>query len=196
MATLILAAAGAAVGGAVGGGLVGVSSVAIGRLAGASLGRVIDQKLMGGGADVVETGKIKRFRLTGSAEGAAQARVFGRVRVAGQVIWATRFLETYEETGGGNGMRQAPRTRAYSYSVSLAIALCEGEILRVGRIWADGDEIGREELNLRVYTGSDSQMPDPKMEPVEGAGTVPAYRGTAYVVIEDLELGRFGNRVP
>jgi len=196
MATLILAAAGAAVGGAVGGGLVGVSSVAIGRLAGASLGRVIDQKLMGGGADVVETGKIKRFRLTGSAEGAAQARVFGRVRVAGQVIWATRFLETYEETGGGKGMRQAPRTRAYSYSVSLAIALCEGEILRVGRIWADGDEIGREELNLRVYSGSDSQMPDPKMEAVEGAGTVPAYRGTAYVVIEDLELGRFGNRVP
>ncbi len=196
MATLILAAAGAAVGGAVGGGLVGVSSVAIGRLAGATLGRVIDQKLMGGGADVVETGRINRFRLTGSAEGAAQARVFGRVRVAGQVIWATRFLETHEETGGGKGMPQPPKTRAYSYSVSLAIALCEGEILRVGRIWADGDEIGREELNLRVYTGSDSQMPDPKMEAVEGAGTVPAYRGTAYVVIEDLELGRFGNRVP
>lgn len=196
MATLILAAAGAAVGGAVGGGLAGVSSVALGRLAGATLGRVIDQSLLGGGADVVETGKIDRFRLTGSAEGAALSRVYGRVRVAGQVIWATRFLEGYQETGGGKGMPKAPKTRAYSYSVSLAIALCEGEILRVGRIWADGDEIGREALNLRVYLGTDTQAPDPKMEAVEGAGTVPAYRGTAYVVIEDLELSRFGNRVP
>lgn len=196
MATVILAAAGAAVGGAVGGGLAGVSSVAIGQLAGATLGRVIDQKLMGGGTDVVETGKIDRFRLTGSAEGAVQSRIFGRVRVAGQVIWATRFLESYEESGGGKGVPKAPKTRAYNYSVSLAVALCEGEILRVGRVWADGDEIGREELNLRVYTGSDTQMPDPKMEAVEGVGAVPAYRGTAYVVIEDLELGRFGNRVP
>src|SRR6056297_1028296 len=39
-------------------------------------------------------------------------------------------------------------------------------------------------------------MPDPKMEAVEGAGRVPAYRGTAYVVIEDLALAQFGNRVP
>ncbi|SMP11365.1 baseplate multidomain protein megatron [Shimia sagamensis] len=196
MATVILAAAGAAVGGAVGGGLAGVSSAAIGQLAGATLGRVIDQKLMGAGSDVIETGKINRFRLTGSAEGAAQARVFGRVRVAGQVIWATRFQESVSETGGGKGMPSQPKTRSYSYSVSLAIALCEGVILRVGRMWADGVEVGLEEFNLRVYTGGADQMPDPKIEAVEGAGTVPAYRGTAYVMIEDLPLERFGNRVP
>lgn len=196
MATVILAAAGAAVGGAVGGGLAGVSSAAIGQLAGAALGRVIDQRLMGAGSDVIETGKINRFRLTGSAEGAAQARVFGRVRVAGQVIWATRFQETVVETGGGKGIPSQPKTRSHSYTVSLAIALCEGEILRVGRMWADAVEVGREEFNLRVYTGASDQMPDPKIEAVEGAGTVPAYRGTAYVMIEDLPLERFGNRVP
>ncbi|MCP4824706.1 MAG: host specificity protein [Shimia sp.] len=196
MATVILAAAGAAIGGTVGGGLAGVSSVAIGRLAGATLGRVIDQGLMGAGSDVVETGKLDRFRLTGSAEGAAQTRVFGRMRVAGQVIWATRFTETVTESGGGKGAPSQPTTRSYSYSVSLAIALCEGEILRVGRVWADGMEIGREDLPMRVYTGTSDQLPDPKMEAVEGAGAVPAYRGTAYVVIEDLQLERFGNRVP
>ncbi|WP_294229131.1 glycoside hydrolase/phage tail family protein [uncultured Shimia sp.] len=196
MATVILAAAGAAVGGAVGGGFAGVSSAAIGQLAGATLGRVIDQNLMGAGSDVIETGKIDRFRLTGSAEGAAQARVFGRVRVAGQVIWATRFQESVTETGGGKGMPSQPKTRSYSYTVSLAIALCEGEILRVGRMWADGVEVGREEFNLRVYTGAPDQMPDPKIEAVEGTRTVPAYRGTAYVMIEDLSLDRFGNRVP
>ena len=37
--------------------------------------------------------------------------------------------------------RPQPKVSEYSYSVSLAIALCEGEIPRVGRVWADGDEI-------------------------------------------------------
>ncbi|GHC46234.1 phage host specificity protein [Gemmobacter tilapiae] len=39
-------------------------------------------------------------------------------------------------------------------------------------------------------------MPDPKIEAVEGAGNAPAYRGLAYVMIEDLDLTPFGNRVP
>ena len=30
----------------------------------------------------------------------------------------------------------------------------------------------------------------------KGSATLPAYRGTAYVVFEDLELGPYGNRVP
>lgn len=134
MATVVLAAVGAAIGGSAGGSLAGISSVAIGRLAGATLGRVIDQSIMGGGADAVETGRVDRFRLTGSAEGAPQARVFGRTRVAGQVIWSTRFQETVTETGGGKGLPSQPKTKNFSYRVSLAIALCEGEILRVGRM--------------------------------------------------------------
>jgi hypothetical protein len=87
-------------------------------------------------------------------------------------------------------------TESYSYSVSLAVALCEGEILRVGRIWADGNEIARDRLNLRVHAGSESQLPDAKIAAVEGAGRAPAYRGIAYVVFEDLDLTGFGNRVP
>jgi hypothetical protein len=63
-------------------------------------------------------------------------------------------------------------------------------------IWADGVEIATDGLNLRVYPGDETQQPDPKMEAVEGAGMVPAYRGMAYVVFEDLPLGGFGNRVP
>ena len=39
-------------------------------------------------------------------------------------------------------------------------------------------------------------MPDPKIEAVEGSGNAPAYRGIAYVVLEDLPLGQFGNRIP
>ena len=196
MATVVLAAAGAAIGGGLGGGIAGVSSVAIGRLVGATAGRLIDQAILGNGSNVVETGRIDRFRLTGSAEGAAVSRVYGRMRVAGQVIWASQFMETVSVSGGGKGAPTQPKTRSYSYSVSLAIALCEGEIRDVGRVWADGIELSRSDLNMRVYTGSADQLPDPKMEAIEGAGNVPAHRGTAYVVFEDLALEPFGNRVP
>lgn len=196
MATVVLSAAGAAIGGSIGGTLAGLSSVAIGRAVGATLGRVIDQRLLGQGSDVVESGKVDRFRLTNAGDGEPIAQLYGRMRVGGQVIWASDFLETTTVTGGGKGAPSQPKTREYAYSVSLAVALCEGEILGVGRVWADGEEIAPDDLNLRVYTGGQDQMPDPTMEAIEGTGQVPAYRGTAYVVMENLGLEPFGNRVP
>ncbi|WP_304951193.1 baseplate multidomain protein megatron [Sulfitobacter sp.] len=198
MATILLSTAGAAIGGSVGGTLAGLSSVAIGRAVGATLGRVIDQRLLGQGAQAVETGKVDRFRLTQAGEGAAIAQVYGRMRVGGQVIWASDFAESTTVTGGGGGKGapSTPQTTEYSYSVSLAIALCEGEITSIGRIWADGEEISAHALNMAVYRGTRDQLPDPTIAAIEGADAVPAYRGTAYVVMENLGLGQFGNRVP
>lgn len=197
MATIVLSAVGAAAGASIGGGVFGLSSVVIGRAIGATIGRAIDQRVMGVGSQVVETGKIDRFRLTGASEGTAVAQVYGRMRVGGQVIWASQFKEnTTTSGGGGKGAPSQPTVTEYSYSISLAIALCEGEISRVGRIWADGKEIAPDDVTMRVYTGAQDQLPDPKMEAVEGAGQVPAYRGVAYVVFEDLDLSSFGNRVP
>ncbi|MCA0922916.1 glycoside hydrolase/phage tail family protein [Pseudooceanicola nanhaiensis] len=196
MATILLSAVGAAVGGSLGGSVLGLSAAVAGRFVGATVGRVIDQSLMGRGSDVIESGRIDRFRLTGAGEGEPVARLHGRMRVAGQVIWASRFTETVTTSGGGKGAPARPTVERHSYSVSLAIALCEGEISGVGRIWADGGEIARDDLTLRVYRGGADQQPDPKMEAVEGAGLVPAYRGTAYVVIEELDLAPYGNRVP
>jgi hypothetical protein len=202
MATILLSAAGAAIGGAVGGTALGLSSVTIGRFAGAVIGRSIDQRLLGQGSEVVETGRVSRLRLTGAGEGDAIPQVYGRMRVGGQVIWATEFRENVTVTpgnrGGGKGTPRpaTPDTRQISYSVSLALALCEGEISRVARVWADGTEVPFSGLNMRTYPGSRDQLPDPLIEAVEGAGNVPAYRGTAYVVIEDLDISQFGNRVP
>ena len=195
MATLVLSAAGMALGGSLGGSVLGLSAAAAGRAAGAMLGRAIDERILGAGSAPVETGRVDRFRLTGASEGTSVTRIHGAVRLGGQVIWATRFQESSTTTGGGKGAPQ-PEVTQFSYSVSLAVALCEGEISGVGRIWADGVEIPTGDLQISVYRGTEDQLPDPRMEAVEGAGRVPAYRGIAYVVIEDLPLGRFGNRVP
>jgi len=196
MATLVLSAVGAAVGSSFGGAVLGLSGMVIGRAIGATLGRVIDQRLMGGGSQVIEQGRIERLRVTGALDGAPVPLVWGRVRLGGQVIWSTGFVESISESGGGGKLVRKPTVREYSYSMSLAVALCEGPILGIGRIWADGQEIAPSDLNLRVYDGSEDQLPDPLIDAVEGAGLAPAYRGIAYVVIEDLELGAYGNRVP
>ncbi|MFQ6548838.1 glycoside hydrolase/phage tail family protein [Aestuariibius sp. 2305UL40-4] len=201
MATLVLSAAGMAIGGSIGGSVLGLSTAVIGRAAGAALGRVIDQRLMGAGSEAVEVGRIDRFRLTGASEGTPIQRIYGRTRVAGQVIWASRFRERIELSGGGGGGGKGggpsePEIKEYSYTISFAVALCEGVIGRVGRIWADGTEISPADLDMRVYRGTEDQLPDPKIEAVEGASNAPAYRGIAYVVIEDLNITRFGNRVP
>ncbi|WP_170523297.1 baseplate multidomain protein megatron [Ruegeria arenilitoris] len=210
MATIVLSAAGAALGGSIGGTVAGLSTAIVGRAVGATLGRVIDQRLMsqsvmGAGSEVVESGRLDRFRLTETGEGAPLSTVFGRMRVGGQVIWASDFLETRNTTtstqsAGGKGTPKPAEvtttTHSYSYSISLAIAVGVGEIADIARIWADGEELERNSLNMRVYTGSQDQLPDPLIETIEGAGTVPAYRGTAYVVIEGLPLAQFGNRVP
>ncbi|MEO0370078.1 MAG: glycoside hydrolase/phage tail family protein [Pseudomonadota bacterium] len=200
MATILLSAAGAAIGGSIGGTFLGLSAAAVGRFAGAIIGRSIDQKLMGQGSEAIETGKISRLRLTGTGEGDAIARVWGKMRVSGNIIWASEFLETRTVVSGGGGGKggapSAPTQIRYSYSVNLAVGLCEGEVTHVGRVWADGIELARDSLTMRFYPGTQDQLPDPKIEAIEGNGTVPAYRGTAYVVIEDLNLTEFGGRVP
>ena len=196
MATLVLGAVGAAVGGSLGGSILGMSGAVIGRAVGATVGRAIDQRVLGGGSEVIEHGRLDRLRLSTASEGVAIPRVVGRVRVPGQVIWTTPFEEAVATSGGGKGGPPKPEVREYSYSVSLAIALCEGEILRVGRVWADGRELSLDEVPMRVHRGGEDQAPDPLIEAVEGVDGAPAYRGTAYVVMEDLQLGGFGNRVP
>lgn len=42
----------------------------------------------------VEGPRLESFQVQASTEGAPILRVFGRARIAGQVIWAARFKET------------------------------------------------------------------------------------------------------
>ena len=196
MATLVLAAAGTALGGAVGGTVAGVAAPVIGRALGAVAGGLIDQALLGGGARAVETGRVAALRVQSSREGTPVTRVFGRMRVAGTVIWASRFRETVTEAGRGRKGSAPPRTRQFSYTVSLALALCEGPIDRIGRVWADGHEVALEDLPWRLHRGTEDQQPDPLILAMEGADAAPAFRGTAYLVFEDLPLEPWHNRVP
>ncbi len=136
-----------------------------------------------------------------SSEGAAIPRVYGRARIGGQLIWATRFEEeikvsvTRTKSGGKGSPKQKTVETTYSYYANLAIGLCEGRIAFVRRIWVDGCELDVTTVNMRVHDGDEGQEPDPLIAAKE-AGAAPAYRGLAYVVFERFPLGDYGNRVP
>lgn len=180
MAQVMLGGVGAALGGGVG------------RAIGATLGAVADRAVLGAVLPARRTGpRLEGLKLQSTADGAPMACVLGRMRVAGQIIWAARFLEQRRESGGGKG---GPRTSESAYSLSFAVAVCEGEIDAIERIWADGRLMDLSGVTVRIHRGGAAQTPDPLIEAVEGAA--PAYRGTAYVVFEDLPLGSYGNRPP
>ncbi len=207
MASLLLSTAGSSLGSTLlpnGVAFLGanISGATLGNVIGNVAGSLIDQKLFGTVA-TREGPRLADLSVQGSTEGAAIPRVYGRVRLAGQMIWATNFRETQvtETTGGGGGKGgggggQRVETTTYTYSASFAIALCEGQITRLGAAWADGRLLDLSRYTYRLYAGSEGQGPDPLIEAVEGAGTVPAYRGAAYLVFEDMPLAEFGNRIP
>ncbi|MFQ5567135.1 MAG: glycoside hydrolase TIM-barrel-like domain-containing protein, partial [Paracoccaceae bacterium] len=196
MATILLSAAGSAIGGSIGGTVLGLSAATIGQAVGATAGAIIDQTILGSGSRAVESGRARSLHLQTSTEGTPIPLVFGRMRIAGQVVWSTRFKEHVRTTTQGGKATGGQKVKEFSYSISLALGLSEGPIERIGRVWADGKLLATEDLEMRVYPGDENQLPDPKIEAVEGVGNVPAYRGLAYVVFEDLPLEAFGNRIP
>lgn len=181
MAQVILSSVGSAIGGPVG------------AVAGAVVGGLIDQAAISALTPARQVGpRIPELRLTGAAEGAPLSCVFGRARVGGQVIWAARFREKRIEgrVGGSKGQK----TTAYAYSLSFAVAVSEGPIDGIGRVWADGRVMDLSGVTMRVHLGAEDQLADPLIAVIEGQA--PAYRGVAYVVFEDLPLEPFGNRPP
>lgn len=183
MATLALGVVGTLIGGPVGG------------LIGSFLGGAADRRLFGSGGR--QGPRVADLRVQSSAYGEPIPRIYGRLRVAGNVIWSPGIVEHASrgssKRGGGT---------SYSYSASFAVALAARPILGLGRIWADGklmkDGQGRFVIpaKARVYCGNEGQTADPLIIAAEGAANAPAYRGIAYAVFEDLALAEFANRIP
>ena len=204
MASIILAAAGTAIGGSIGGTVLGISAALIGGAVGSLAGAAIDFWLV---ASLAPTQRIAGQRLdtlqiTSSTEGTVIPRVYGRMRVGGNIVWATHFREEKPKTtrhgGGGKGGGGGGGTEVteYFYFANLAVALCGGPITGIGRIWADGKPMSLDGITMRVHLGGEDEEADPFIAAKMGAANTPAYRGTAYVVFEELPLERFGNRLP
>ncbi len=139
------------------------------------------------------------LKVQTSRYGSAIPQIFGRVRVAGTVIWSTDLIETRSTQSSGKG---GTRTNSYSYSASFAVLLSGRMAGRIGRIWADGNLLRGNAGDFKTATrfrwldGSGDQALDPLIAAAEGLATTPAYRGRAVAVFEDFQLAAYGNRIP
>lgn len=184
MATLVLTAVGTAVGGPVGG------------LIGTVVGGLIDRQVFE--PKQREGPRLSDLRLQTSTYGSAIARIYGRARVAGTVIWATDLKEA-KATSGGKG---SLKTVNFSYSASFAVALSSRVAGRIGRIWADGKLLRgaagdfKSATRFRFVPGDEDQPVDPLITGAVGISNCPAHRGIACAVFEDMALADYGNRIP
>lgn len=200
MASYVFGALGTALGGPIGG------------IIGAMIGGLIDRQVMmaltpNTTTNVTSTGpRVTEMSVTSSTEGTVMPKLFGRVRLGGQVIWCTQFKEVAETTttsqssggkGGGGEQTQTTTTTVYKYYLSFAVAFCAGNSMAsLGRIWLDSNLADLSKYTFRFYPGSDTQPADTLIQAKEGVGATPAYRGTSYIVFEDMPLADFGNRMP
>ena len=187
MATVVLTAVGTVLGGPVGAAI------------GAVVGNVIDNQILFRPRGR-EGARLSDLQVQTSRYGTQVPKIFGTMRVAGTVIWATDLKELSSRSGGGKGR---PSVTTYSYSASFAVALSAREIRSIGRIWADGNllrgaagDFKSEVGGFRVHLGSEDQPVDPLIAAAQGIGNTPAHRGIAYVLFEDLALADYGNRIP
>jgi hypothetical protein len=192
MASLVLGVAG------------GVAGFMIGGPAGASIGFALGSAA--GGLLFPPKGpdgpRLNDLTVQSSTYGKGIAIPYGTTRIAGNIIWADKIQEHAHEEGGKGG----PSYTTYSYTCSFASSICEGPIGGVTRIWADGlliydkrptntgKQVGFKSGGYKFYLGTEEQLPDPTIQAIQG--DTPAYRGQAYLVITDLQLEKFGNRIP
>ncbi len=193
MATLILSSVGTALGGPLGG--------AIGGIIGGFIDRLAVNALTPGTSTHSEGSRVNEIHLSGSSEGATVKRSYGRVRMGGNIIWATQFKEvvntTTTNTGGKGGPTNTNTATTYSYFISFAIAFCEGNSkCQLGRVWTNGKEFDMSKVVYRFYPGSETQLPDSLIQSIEGVNNTPAYRGICYLVFENLPIEQFGNGLP
>lgn len=185
MATLVLTAVGTAVGGPIGGAI------------GAILGQRADAEIFKPKGR--QGPRLGELAVQTSSYGTTIPQLFGSMRVAGTVIWATDLKEDRTSASGGKGR---PKTNNYSYSASFAVALSGRAIGGVSRIWADGKLLRgaggdfKTATGFRLYLGSEDQEADPLIASIEGTGETPAFRGTAYALFENFQLADYGNHIP
>jgi hypothetical protein len=152
----------------------------------------------------MEGSRLADLSIQSSAYGIDIEKPLGQFRLAGNIIWGTNFVEhkkteTHRSGKGGGGKT---KTTTYWYTVSAAIGICEGPISGILRVWADGKEVTKQfagtspTIKHTLYLGNEDQEPDPFVQALEKNKPIPAYRGLAYIVLKDLDLSDFGNRIP
>lgn len=185
MANLVISGAGAAAG------------YLLGGPTGAQIGWVIGSSVASG-RQTIDQRTVMDMKVSTAAVGAPLKYVIGMQRVAPNIIWAAeKKTYTISKKQGKGG----PSIKTNGYTISLALGICAGPVAGISKVWANEALIidcttESKPLIGQFYPGNMTQMPDPTMESILGAGNVPAYRGLCYIVLKDFDITGYGGVVP
>ena len=112
--------------------------------------------------------------------------VWGRTKIAGNIIWYQNF-QTHSSGGGKGGLFGGGSSQT-TYSADLITGLCEGQITGVGNIWQDNTTTNPVALGLTVYNGSTPQTTWGYLTSSYPSQAI-AYQGTAFVCAASFNLG-------
>lgn len=150
---------------------------------------------MGGKSSTISNSeqRILSLQVQQSSQGLTLPVVYGRARVAGNLIWYGDFttIETKTTTRqggkGGGGVKQ--EDISYTYEAAVMMALCEGEIKGIGRIWRDKEKFeSLSQLRLNLAKGGDEQPTWTHLQQPKHQAQAINYSGTAYIYSPNYEL--------
>jgi len=132
--------------------------------------------------------------------------MYGDCRLPGQIAWApgidatnnvldTSFLTFM--TVYGEPLDPSESVEIASMSANGTTFYQSGGVVTVDNLSADAQAaLATSVATMAVYTGSETQLPDPTMEDYLGVGNVPAYRGLRYIVFQDFPIEITNGAVP
>ena len=138
---------------------------------------------------------IADFQINTASYGEVVPEILGTTRVSGNIIDYDDFTahehKSTTRTGKGGGSKHTNIT--YTYSVAAAIALCEGPIAGIGKVWRDKEiyDYPNEKIELTLFNGDVAQAPWPYMLSKHPEKALP-YSGLAYMA-GVVDLGERGS---
>lgn len=127
---------------------------------------------------------IADFQINTASYGEVVPEILGTTRVSGNIIDYEDFTahehRTTTRTGKGGGSKHTDIS--YTYTVAAAIALCEGPIAGIGKVWKDKEvyQYPNESIQLTLFNGAVAQAPWPYMTSKHPDKALP-YSGLAYM---------------
>lgn len=150
---------------------------------------------MGGKSSTITSAeeRILSLQVQRSSQGLTLPVIYGRTRVAGNLIWYGDFTtiehKTTTQQGGKGGGGVTQEDIKYTYEAAVMLALCEGEINGVGRIWRDKEKFDSlAQLRLTLMRGGDEQPLWTHLAQAKHTGQALNYSGTAYLCSPNYEL--------
>lgn len=119
--------------------------------------------LFGGHNTTIRENKISSFTVSTAEYGSTVPEILGTTRISPNVIYYDDFTahEHRHSQKSGKGGRSRTTTITYTYTVAVILALCEGQISGIGKMWKDKNlyQYPNGDIGLTLSDGKADQKP-------------------------------------